>query len=215
MRIFVHVPWDFPIRQEIKMPSVTHSDQDIPDGVERAVLSNGEAIAEVYFLRARHDMIVVWPLIEGVALCNVLEAFSTSFLQQTRPSFSGAQIEFWIGDDYTNETVGEADGYPRDLTRTLDRRSKATIDDLDLLRLTLDGLCLELTFSEKALAVDRVAVAASDFDTTALATFFAALHNSDAIHSDKFALGSADFSRALRPPPALIRTVTVGAASQG
>ncbi len=175
----------------------------------RAHPSNGQRFHRRYFLSAavarRHGSLA---LTDDVRLLDVLDGFASDFRHQGSSPFAGADIEFWIGDVYTRSEVPDEEGEAPDIVEALYLRASELRNPLELLRLTYDGVCVELTFDDATHDVDRAAVIALDFDVTALNTFFTRFHPDKAMLDDETALEEA-FRTALRNP------LLAGAYSQG
>ncbi|WP_141232956.1 hypothetical protein [Pseudomonas sp. Irchel 3A7] len=158
------------------MLAFTHEEHPIEGGIEKTILAGDDAIATAYFLSSSPDALLVWPLSENSNVGDVLDKFASVFLQGRSIPFAGADCEYWVGDTYFRSEIADYQGDANGIIEKYDSDACKLGRALELLRLTCNGICIELTFSDRPHYVDRAAVAAMDFDVDALNEFLVWFH---------------------------------------
>lgn len=183
----------------LNMRTISQQELPIEGGIERRLLAGEDTIAVIFFLPPSPDTLVVWPLANNAKLGNVLDEFASVFLHRRSPPFAGADIEYWIGDHYTRSVIPDLKGHVHWILEVLDLDARELRASLELLRLTCNGICIELTFSDRPHDTDRAAIAAVDFDVAELSEFLKRFHPNRAIRNDEAELDEA-FRNVLRWP---------------
>lgn len=181
------------------MPTFSLKEQSIDEGIERSLLASDSTIATIFFLSTSPDTIVVWPVAADVKLASVLDQFASIFLRERSPAFAEADIEYWIGDHYNRSALSSSQGETPWITESLISQEQRLREPLELLRLTCDGVCIELTFNDRSHDIDRAAVAAVDFDATALSRFLVQFHSNRVARDNQAGLEKA-FQKILASP---------------
>lgn len=109
-----------------------------PETVRRTLSYEGDALAEVYVEDAAKDCIIAWPVMTGVDLNDIFEAYR-DFAGDTQTS-----LEWWIGNRFFEQSLRGQE--VQSAARELRAQEERTGWSLDLVQLVCPHSVLEVTF---------------------------------------------------------------------
>jgi hypothetical protein len=111
-----------------------------PQTIERTLTYRGEALAAVYVEFKATDCTVAWPVISGVDLAALFDAYD-EFVGDAETS-----VEWWIGDKFFEKKLRHRQEI-KSAARNLREQEEQTGSPLDLVQLVSSDLVFEVTFS--------------------------------------------------------------------
>jgi hypothetical protein len=148
-----------------------------PQTIERTLMYGGEALAAVYVEFKTTDYTVAWPVITGVDLASLFDAYD-EFVRDAETS-----VEWWIGDEFFNRNLRHRQEI-KSVARDLREQEKRAGAPLDLVQLVCSDLVFEITFSGidvPALATRVAVVVASASEK--LLSLFSRFHRADLVRA--------------------------------
>src|ERR1035441_9314043 len=112
-----------------------------PQTIERTLMYGGETLAAVYVEFKATDCTVAWPVITGVDLASLFDAYD-EFVRDSETS-----VEWWIGDEFFFKRNLRHRQEIKSVARDLREQEKRAGVPLDLVQLVSSDLVFEITFS--------------------------------------------------------------------